>query len=92
MKKLTLIYWEVCPFCVKAKKYMDELFEENAAYKKIPLQMVEETKDKEYASRFAHELVPCYYWEDQKLAEGALTKDDIREVFEKVLAIKKAKE
>lgn len=85
MKELTLFYLESCPFCKKARAYMDELRQENPEYAAIPVKMVEEREEKALADSYDYYYVPCYFIGDEKLAEGAIDKDGVRAVFDKAL-------
>lgn len=85
MKKLMLFYLQSCPFCQRALQYMEELKQENPEYAKIPLLMVEETKERELAASYDYYYVPCFYVDGQKLMEGRVTKDDVKSVYEACL-------
>ncbi|MDL2325152.1 glutaredoxin [Ruminococcaceae bacterium OttesenSCG-928-A16] len=85
MKELTLFYLENCPYCKRARNYMQELCEENPEYAKIPVKMVEERAEKELADSFDYYYVPCYYIGKDKLAEGSIDKAGVKAVFDKAL-------
>lgn len=86
MKEITLFYLETCPHCVKARKYMQELCEENPSFAKIPVKMIEETKEKELADSYDYYYVPCFYIGKEKIAEGTISREGVKEVFNKALA------
>lgn len=65
---------------------MQELCEENPEYAKIPVKMVEETQEKELADSYDYYYVPCFYIGQDKLSEGTITKEGVKEVFDKALA------
>ena len=85
MKDLTLFYLATCPYCNRARQYMEELKEENPAYAAIPVKMIEERERKSLADSFDYFYVPTFYVGDQKVAEGAIDKDGVRAVFDKAL-------
>ena len=85
MKDLTMFYLESCPYCRRARQYMDELCRENPEYANIPLTMVEERQQKELADSYDYYYVPCYYAGKEKLAEGALDKAGVKAVFDAAL-------
>lgn len=85
MKKLTLFYLESCPYCKRARGYMDELKKEEPKYKDIDVKMVEERQEKEYADSFDYFYVPCYYIGKEKIAEGSIDKEGVRNVFDACL-------
>ena len=86
MKDLTMFYLESCPYCRRARPYMDELFRENPEYANIPLTMVEERQQQELADSSDYYYVPCYYAGKEMLAEGALDKAGVQADFESALA------
>ena len=44
LKALTMFYLEDCGYCAKARKALEELYEENPAYREVPMQMIEESR------------------------------------------------
>lgn len=85
MKELTLFYLENCPYCKRARAYMQELRDENPEYNAIPVKMVEEREQKQLADSFDYYYVPCFYIGGQKIAEGSIDKDGVRQVFDEAL-------
>lgn len=85
MKDLTMFYLESCPYCKRARGYMEELKQENPQYAEIPVKMVEERQQKELADSFDYYYVPCYYLEGDKIAEGSIDKEGVKKVFNAAL-------
>lgn len=85
MKELTLFYLESCPYCIRARNYMQELCDENPAYAQIPVKLVEERKERALANSFDYYYVPCYYAGGVKIAEGAIDKQGVKAVFDSML-------
>lgn len=85
MKELTLFYLEYCPYCRRAREYMDELYAENPEYIKIPIKMVEESVQRELANSHDYYYVPCYYIDGEKISEGAIDKAGVKAVLDKAL-------
>lgn len=85
MKDLTLFYLDYCPYCKRARAYMEELQKEDPRYASIPVKLVEEREEKELADSFDYYYVPTYYIGDEKISEGAIEKDGVRAVFERAL-------
>lgn len=85
MKELTLFYLEHCPYCKRARGYMQELRDENPAYAAIPIKMVEESEQKAEADRHDYYYVPTFYLDGEKISEGAVDKEGVRAVFDKAL-------
>lgn len=86
MKDLTMFYLESCPYCKRARGYMEELCAENPEYAKIPVKMVEERQEKEVADSYDYYYVPCYYINGQKVAEGSIDKKGVKKVFDETLS------
>lgn len=82
MKEITMFYLESCPYCKRARGYMDELKKDDQKYAQIPINMVEERQQKELADSYDYFYVPCYYIDGKKVSEGAVDKDDVQQVFD----------
>lgn len=82
MKDITMFYLETCPYCKRARAYMDELKGENPQYADIPIKMVEERQEKALADSYDYFYVPCYYVNGEKVAEGSIDKDGVKAVFD----------
>ena len=85
MKRITMFMIKSCPYCIKARKWMDELFESDAKYKEIPLTVIDENEDPELAAKYNYYYVPTYYTDDEKVHEGAATFDIVKRVFDSAL-------
>ena len=85
MKDLTMFYLETCPYCKRARGYMQELRDEDPKYKGIDVKMVEERQEKELADSYDYFYVPCYYVGGEKVAEGAIDKEGVKKVFDEAL-------
>ena len=57
--------------------------EETPRYKDVPVRIVDEILNPEFAEEYDYYHVPTYFVEEEKVHEGAAEKDDIRRVFEK---------
>jgi len=84
MKPLTVFILKLCPYCVKARTYIDELMSE-PQFSKLDIQYIYENKEKELADSFDYYYVPAFYQERQKLHEGAVSKEQVREILKTVL-------
>ena len=86
MKEMTLFYLENCPYCKRARAYMDELYAEKPAYRDIPLKLVEERQEKALADQYDYYYVPTFYLDGEKVSEGAIDKAGVQAVLEKALS------
>ena len=70
-KKLTILHLDNCPYCHKARRALDELCEENPAYRGVAVEWIEEERESEAASRYTdYYYVPTIYAGAQKLYEA----------------------
>lgn len=82
---MKLFYLENCPHCKRARSWMEELYQENSAYRQIPIEMIEESQQAELADSYDYYYVPCFFDGDQKLHEGVASKEIIRSLFDNYL-------
>lgn len=85
MKKLMIFYQERCPFCKRAFAYIEELKKENPEYNKIAIETIEETEQPEYADTFDYYYVPTFYINNEKIHEGGIKKEEVKEILNKAL-------
>lgn len=82
---MKLFYLENCPHCKRARAWMEELYQENLAYKDIPIEMIEESQQVELADSYDYYYVPCFFEGDKKLHEGVASKEIIQNIFDNYL-------
>ena len=85
MKKIRLFFFEGCPYCRKAIGWLEELMAENPDYAKLEIERIDEKLDPETADRFDYYYVPTFFVGDEKLHEGAATREKVRAVLESAL-------
>lgn len=85
MAKLTLFHLERCPYCIEARKYLAELQAEDARYRDIVIDLIDERKNKALADAHDYYLVPTFYLGSTKLFEGIMTKTDVQAVLDAAL-------
>ncbi len=81
MKEILLFVMPGCPHCVLALRYQEELMERHPEWRDIPLQIVDETCQREFADRFDYYYVPSYYVDGKKVHEGHAEREDVERVF-----------
>ena len=92
MRKITFLYWEICPYCRQARKAMDEVFAENQEYEKIEIEWIETRKDPGRGLGYEHDFVPAMYVGEEKIYESHPgekydeCKENVRHAFEAALA------
>ena len=85
MQKITMFTMKSCPYCQAALRWMDELLRENAAYKALEIEKIDELVYPDIADRYDYYYVPTYYVGGVKLHEGAASLEKIRKVFDAAL-------
>jgi glutaredoxin len=86
MNELKYFKLSLCPYCRRADKYIEELKKENPKYARIKINTIEENKNRHISAGYDYYYVPCFYMGDQKLHEGAASKENIKEVLDAALA------
>lgn len=84
MKKIIYFYLQSCPYCKRAEKFLQELLAQ-PRYSEVTVEMVEESRQRDYARQFDYYYVPCFYVDGVKIHEGAADKNDIIKVLESAL-------
>jgi glutaredoxin len=85
MKDVLMFITAWCPYCQKALAMIDQVRDENDAYKDVAITIIDEEKEKKYADQFDYWRVPTFYVDGVKVHEGAATLDCIRNVFKKAV-------
>ena len=82
--KVTVFYLKKCPHCLKAFRIWEQLKKEEK-YSSIELDLHEESEESEFANSFDYYYVPCFYYQDQKLHEGAIDEDSMRTMLDALI-------
>ena len=61
MKELTLFYLPGCPHCKLALRLVEELMAEEPRYREIPIQKIDESREKALAESYDYWYVPCFF-------------------------------
>lgn len=72
MKKVTCFYLEKCPYCIQAKKALDELIDENPDYGSVEIDWIEESKNQEIIEQYDYYATPSMFIGHEKLYEAYL--------------------
>lgn len=76
MKKIVCFYLDDCPYCHKAKRAFKELRTENPSWAEIPIEWVEESREKpSELKKFNYYYVPTVYVGDDKIYEASPSDD-----------------
>lgn len=85
MQSITVFETSWCPYCKRAREYMDELLKEYPKYANINLNLVDEEVERELANQYDYYYVPTFYLGDDKQYEGVVTKEIIQTIFDKAI-------
>ena len=81
MGEITLFILKNCPHCALALELQRALLEEHPAWADIPVRVVDEAAEADYANTFDYYYVPCYYVDGVKVHEGHAEREDVEAVF-----------
>ena len=82
--KVTVFYLQNCPYCKKAFRIWEEIKSEGK-YSGIELELHEEREEAELANSFDYYYVPCFYYNNDKLHEGAIDEVAMRAMFDQLV-------
>lgn len=94
MEELELFYLTNCPYCRFADKAIEELQEEDPAFRDICIRRIEETREPKLAAQRNYYYVPSFFLNGEKLYEAQPgqdmneVKENVRRVFETVVSKK----
>ena len=64
--------------------YLEEL-QRAEKYRDIKIEKIEETENRAAASRYNYYYVPCFYVNEEKVSEGAVDKQGVKEILDKII-------
>lgn len=85
MKKVQLFYFEACPYCQAAQRYIAELCRERPELARVEIERIDEKKRPDVAEQYDYWHVPTFYVEGVKVHEGACDKATVARVLESAL-------
>jgi len=83
MKTIKLFILENCPYCRRALSYLADLQTETD-YSTIAVELIDESKDRAIADTYDYYYVPAIYYREEKLHEGVLSQERLREILDYV--------
>lgn len=70
MKKIEIFVLRGCPYCVKARKAVDELKSDRNNYANVSVDWIDESEEVDYANEHNYYYVPSVYYEGKKFFEA----------------------
>lgn len=92
MREIEIFYLTGCPYCVNARKAVEELLAEDPAYQALSLRWIEENEEQDLANCRDYYRVPSLFYNGDKLYECSpfqgykVIKTHIRAAFDQALA------
>ncbi len=83
MKKILMFTMEGCPHCANARRFMEELFEENPDYRNLEIEIIDEVEEPDLANQYDYYFVPTYYLDGEKFHEGVPSRSMVEDLFRK---------
>lgn len=81
MKKITMFVMRGCPHCRRAFALLDELKAENETYRKLDIDVVDESAQPDLAAQYDYYYVPTFYVDGEKLHEGVPSREKVETVL-----------
>ena len=70
MNTVEIFVMHGCPYCVKAKKAVEQLTGESESYARVPVRWIDENEEADYARQHDYYYVPTVYYAGKKLFEA----------------------
>lgn len=81
MSQIILFELPLCPHCLRARRFQEELFQLHPSWRDIPLRVVDESRQRSFADSYDYYYVPAYFVDGKKVHEGRITREDVERVF-----------
>lgn len=81
MKEVKLFVQSTCPHCKRCLVMVEELLNENAVYKDVPVTIIDERQDPVTADKYDYYYVPTFFVDEVKMHEGVPTREAVDNVF-----------
>ena len=85
MKKILMFTMASCPYCKRARSWMEEILGSDDKYKKIPITIIDENEHPEISAKYDYTFVPTYYMDGEKVHDGAASFEIVKKIFDAAL-------
>lgn len=85
MQTLTYFFFEGCPYCTAADRWIKAVVSARPELGEVPIIKIDERKQPEIANQYDYYYVPTFYLGKEKLHEGAATRQKIEAVLSRAL-------
>lgn len=76
-----------CGYCRRALQYVDELQKDNPEFRVLDIETIDEREQAEEARKHDYYYVPTFYIGDEKVHEGAVTREQVAEILRRACAM-----
>ena len=83
MKKILMFTMERCPYCKKARSFMEELLINIPNIKELDIEIIDEVEQPDIANQYDYYYVPTYYLDGEKFHEGVPSREMVADLFKK---------
>lgn len=83
MKKVTIFKLKYCGYCRAALQYVDECVSKDPELKGLEIEQIDEREQYQLARQYDYFYVPTFYVDGEKVHEGVVTCDQVREILNK---------
>lgn len=81
MKDILLFILPDCPYCKLALRIQDQLLESHPEWRDLPLRIVDEGVEVDFANAHDYYYVPTWYVGSEKAFEGPAQPEDVERVW-----------
>ena len=81
MKDILMFILPGCPHCQLALRCQEKLLAEHPVWKDIPIRIVDESREAEFADTHDYYYVPTWYVGGEKIFEGHAEKADVEKIL-----------
>ncbi|MDR2505885.1 MAG: thioredoxin family protein [Oscillospiraceae bacterium] len=83
MQNLTYFYFDGCPFCAQAEKWLEDIIRERPELAQVQITRINERKRPDIANKYDYYYVPTFFMDGTKLHEGAATREIVESVLQR---------
>lgn len=81
MKDILMFILPDCPHCILALRLQQELLAEHPEWANLPIRIVDESEEAEFAEAHDYYYVPTWYVGGEKVFEGHAEKPDVENIL-----------
>lgn len=83
MKKILYFKLPLCMYCNETNRWINEVMYEHPEYSDIEIEVIDESRNRKLAREYDYYFVPTFFVDNEKIHEGAASKEIVEQVFKK---------